>query len=585
MRRYGLAIALLAGAVLAVGGAWRWREHRRMERIVTAVPTVPDLRGKAAKLGQALAAAETLVRTSGRALEGVAELGRIYHANDYRAQAEVCWRLLHQQQPQEARWAYYLADLRRTASDYEEMAALLGETVAEAPDYAPAWLQLAEQAFKTGDAVTAERGYRRRLELVPGDPYARLGLARLAWQDGRREEARREIEAIVREVPQFPSSHNLYAEMLAAAGDEVGAARERQLAKDAGRFREADDPWLRELQAWCYDPKRLFMFGTVDYQLGRGDRGLSYFERAVELVPDDPAGYEMLGDLCLKLGQPARAREQFERSLALAADLHPPPALYVLLSQSCRDLHQPEEALKAAERGLARYPDTPELHNAKGAALADLRRHEEAVVSYRKAVALNANDPDTNFNLAASLLALGQGEEAVARLKRSLMLRPRFPQPLALLGRIEMDSGRMEEARHYFQLLIEGNPDQPQGRQLMALWHLQAGRTAESKRAADEAERQYRTGLELAPEQPELNASLGALYLVQGRFTDALKPLEALQRVRPEDPQTALFLGQTYAALGQREEAKRILTRGVMLAEKAGRKETAAYCREILQGL
>ncbi|HTP84855.1 MAG TPA: tetratricopeptide repeat protein, partial [Alphaproteobacteria bacterium] len=75
------------------------------------------------------------------------------------------------------------------------------------------------------------------------------------------------------------------------------------------------------------------------------------------------------------------------------------------------------------------------------------------------------------------------------------------------------------------------------------------------------------------------------LYLIEGRFTDAVAPLEAYHRLQPDDPQTALFLGQAYAATGRREQARQILAEGVRLAERAGNTTTARHCREILDQL
>ncbi len=584
-RKYLFALALLAAAAALGAGAWHWREGRRLERIVAAMPARPSLSGRPEQLARALDEASALVRGRSTLREGLAQLGRLYHANGYRAEAETCWRLLRGLEPGEPRWPYYLADLRRTASDYGEVEKLLEATLTLAPDYAPAWLQRAEQAFKTGNADLAERDYRRRLELVPGDPYARLGLARLALQAGRRPEARRTIEEIVRDVPDFPSSHNLLAEMLAAEGEEAGARRERELGRAAGRFREADDPWLSELSAWCYDPKRLFVLGTMEYQLGRGDRGLGYFRRALELAPEDPAGYEMLGDLYLKLGQPQAAAETLERCLQLPVAGRPPPVVFVLLSQSYRDSKDPGRALEAAERGLQRSGSAPELWNAKGAALADLQRHDDAIVAFREAIALNANDTEANFNLGASLLALGRTAEGVQAMRRSLVLQPRFAPALALLGQIEMEVGDLAAAESYLRRLLEANPTQPQARQLMAYWHFQSGQAAEKSGAVPRAEQHYRDGLALDAASPQLQASLGTLLLVQGRFADAIAPLEALRGERPEDPQAALFLGQAYAAVGRTAEAKRVLAAGAELAERQGNRTTAAHCREILQHL
>ena len=97
--------------------------------------------------------------------------------------------------------------------------------------------------------------------------------------------------------------------MLTAAGDAERAAQERLLGVDSGRFREAEDPWLDELIAWCFDYGQLCVRGTVDSLTNHGDRGKSLFERAIEIRPAALTAYELLGNSYLDLNEPARARE------------------------------------------------------------------------------------------------------------------------------------------------------------------------------------------------------------------------------------------------------------------------------------
>jgi len=584
VKTFAAMAALFAAVAVASALAWHW--YRLPARVQAGLPAVPaDLAKKPAELGRRIAAAEALTHNRTRALDGAADLGRLYHANGYLREAEACWRLLRAEQPREARWCYYLADLRRTAGDDAAVATLLAETVRLAPDYATAWLQLADFEFKTGRTDAAEAHYGRRLDLVPSDPYARLGLARVALQRGKRGDARQLIEQIVHDTPDFSTAHNLYAEMLAADGQAEEAFRQRNLGREAGRFREADDPWIEELHGWCYDPKRLALLGTTAYQTRRGDRGVTFLQRAVQLAPDDPAGYESLGILYLQLGKPAEAQPAFERGLRLPDRGHDHVMLAVNLAESLRLQQHSEDALRVVREALADAPFAYELHSELGAVLVDLRRIEESVQAYREAVALAPDDADSNFSLGSNLLALGQREEAIRYLKRSLTLQPTYPKALILLGHLALDAGQLEEARRYWQPLYDSHPEQPTARHVLALYHLRAGEAAGAKKDFASAEQHYREGLVIDPDHAEIEASLGVLCLMQGRPADALIPFEAYHRLRPKDAQSSLFLGQVYAQLGRVAEARKILAEGEELAERSGNHVTAGHCREILEHL
>ena len=591
-RRAGAGRWLAAGLgllLLAVGatGVHAWRQQQLVGRIRAALPPPPELAGWPPELGERLAAAQAQARSARArtALAGVAELGRLYHANAFFAEAERCWRLLRAAQPGEARWCYYLSDLRRTAGDDGEMFGFMAEAAKLAPGYSAVWLHLADMQLKLGQLEAARRDYERRLALLPGDRYARLGLTRVALQQGRRADARTLIEQLVKDAPEFSSAHNLFAELLAAAGDSAAADRERWLGRNTVRFREAADPWLDELGDWCYDYERVCVLGDIESQTRHYDRARTFYQRAIQLRPGDPSAYELAGAMELKAEDPARARDILERALARLPPGKPTIMTYVDLAHAYRLLKQPGEAVRVIRLGIERLGDQYEFDDALGVALGDLGRHEESVAALRTAVAKSPNDANANYNLAVALLAVRRLDEAIPALRRSLALKPTFPEALALLAQIEMDSGRWQEAMQYLQPLFESRPEMPQARQLMALWHLIAGAEAEKQHDLAEAAQHYRAGLNILPNHPELQMRYGTLCLVQGQFADAITALEAYHRSEPGNPTSAFFLGQAYAGAGRRDEARKVLTEGAELADRMGNATTAQYCREILRQL
>lgn len=571
-----------AGVAAALGAGMLWRRHAEREQLRASLPAMPNVSAQPVALGAALHGAGQKALSARQSLEGVGELARLYHANGYYKEADACWRILHAEQPREARWCYYLADLRRMASDYAGMASFLEQTVRLAPDYASAWFKLAELEFKTGQVDAAERDYRRRLALLPGDPYARIGLARVALQHDRRDEGQRLIEQLVREVPAFAQARNLYAEMLAERGDADGANMQRFVVRLCGRFREADDPWLEELRAWCYDPSRLAVWASIEDMTNHGDHGVALLERAMRIDPDDARGYDELGRVYLHLGNAAKALPLFEQGVKLpnaSADL------YAVLTQTYVDLNQPDKALQAIEQGLALMPDAPELHTARGIALQAAGRLGEAVEAFRLAVQRAPNVCEAHFNLGNALLQLGRRDEAYVSLKRALELVPTFPKALIVLGQAELEAGRLDSAAQYVRPLYKFYPGLVSARRLMTWWCLQSGTTAARAGHMDEAERDLRDGLAINPDLPELRGRLGLLYAQEGRFAEARDHLETYHRLQPTEPMASLFLGQVYAHLGRTDDARRLLSEGEQLARQSGDKATEEQCAQALQRL
>lgn len=576
-----ILLAVVTLAALGGTGGYFWQREARTARVRAGLPTLPAT-GSNATLQDLLVQARAAATTG--QLDAVAELGRLCHANEFRREAEACWRLLIHEQPREARWHYYLADLQRMTGDQAGAEASLERTVAADDTAATAWLQLAEMKFKSGRRDDAETAYLRRLALLPGDPYAEMGLARLAQLKGRPEETTTRLERVLQQHPKFSAAQNLYAELQAAAGREDLADLHRWLGREAGRFREADDPWMEELNERCHDPRRLCHLGVIAYQTNQGDRGRARFERALALAPTDPLPYEMLGSLLLELGSAEPARALLADGIARAERTPPSPMHYLRLSEAARTLSQTEPARQALVDGLRRHPDSPELLHARGNQLKAEGRTEEAAASYRRALELNPAFVEADFALAVLLLETGRPAEAVKALNHALGMQPTFPKVRLLLARLEMEVGRFDEAGRHLLPLLKANPGSPEIRQIVSSWRLQAGRAAEKTDAAA-AELHYRAGLALVPDHPDLNAGLGVRLLVTDRVEEAVPLLETYHRLQPANAQAALFLGQAYARTGRMAEARGVLTAGLEQAQRSGTATTVRNFQEILSML
>ena len=573
---------LVVGLVLAASAGWAgWRIHATRQ-LRAAVPVIPDLTGRPPALAAALAAAMQQALVPSTATDGLAELGRLYQANNLMPQAEACWRILLRRAPGDGHWSYFLATLARTRGDDEAMAAWLRKSVESAPGYAPAWLKLAEWEFKTGAIDRAEADYRRRLTLAPGDPYAQLGLVRIAIARNQRQDARRQLEALAAAQPRFYPAHNLLAEILAQAGDQTGAAAQRQLGRAALRFREADDPWLDELKTRCFDVTQLSVWASIELSTDHSDHGIGLLERAIRIAPQDPTAYADLGQVYLQLHDPRRAQEILAQAVGLPGA---PAEAYAGLSDAWRALGQPTEAIAAARHGLARLPTDGNLETALANSLRAAGQIDEALAAYRRAAQAAPNLAETQFNLGSALLQRHQVDEAREALQRALALKADFPPALLALGRLSLTAGDLDTAGRCARTLYAADPASAENRQLMAWWGLQAGNAAAQAGRSAEAEQHLLAGIAAEPQMPELQARLGVLYGQQGRYAEALATLQKYRELAPDEPMASAFLGQACLQLGRRAEARRFLSAGRDMAARRGDAAVAAFCERLLAGL
>jgi HemY protein len=571
--------AAFIGLAVAGYAVWKQQAAAKLRRLL---PPIPNVSGRPAGLAVALADAEHQATSAGSSDAGLAELGRIYQANNFLPQAEACWRQLMQREPDDGHWTYYLADLSRSGGDDDAMGGWLRKTVEISPDYSTAWLKLAEWEFKTGQVDQSGRDYLQRLSLTPGDPYAQLGLARVALAHDQRDAAAHQIESIVQQVPTFYPAHNLLAEILAQRGDAAGAKVQRALGRAALRFREADDPWLEELRSRCFDVDRICLWASIDLTTNHGDHGIALLERAIQIAPDDPVPFVDLGQIYLQIRDPATARQKFESAI----DQPKAPAdAFAGLSDALRALKRPDLAENAARRGLERSPNDANLETALGNAQREQGQVDDAIATFRLATQHAPTVAETFYNLGSAQLLRGPSAEAEENLRHALALKETYAPALAALGRICLAAGKTEEAGRYISLLYQTAPQAPDASRLMGVWCLQAATASAKAGQLADAERELRQGLTAAPDLPELNARLGLLLGQQGRYADSLPPLEAYRKLQPKEALASLFLGQAYANLGRTADARQCLNDGETLARDSGQQQVQSLCSRLLQTL
>jgi Flp pilus assembly protein TadD len=211
------------------------------------------------------------------------------------------------------------------------------------PENPKAWHDRAELEFAAGETAAAEAACRRALLLDPlhlaaattlanvllnrGDldeartlferletggiapPHVVTALGAVAYKQGRLDEARRRLEAVVAAQPKAIMARYCLARTLDCLGDTLGARE--QLDRAA-----ATAPSLKESQVWPR-ARRLRDEGENSFRDGALTDALKVLVEALHLDPEDPVTQNDLGVVLNALGQTARARECFERALLL----------------------------------------------------------------------------------------------------------------------------------------------------------------------------------------------------------------------------------------------------------------------------
>jgi tetratricopeptide (TPR) repeat protein len=373
--------------------------------------------------------------------------------------------------------ALALLDRPDRAGNLAAAVARLERALAADPRFARAHAALARAALslydETHDTAWADRARdaaQEALRLDPRDVDVRRTLARTLASRGRLEEAVDEFKQALAQKPGSDETRRLYADVLADAGQgdaaleqarEAVALRPDYLPNQmslgwvhyaAGRYADAvaayrrgaeiqpDNSWPQMMlgtslqlagdlpgAAAAYeravriapDARAWSNLGYVYYATGRLPEARRAYEEALRLEPKSPTMRRSLGDVRARLGDEAKAREDWAASL-----------------------EQSRAALRVNPRSV------PELKNA-GVCLAKLGRKGEALEKARQLASAGPSSGEAQYGAAAVRALAGDARGALEALDRALSLGAS-----ARFAREDDDFGALR-SRPEFQKVLE----------------------------------------------------------------------------------------------------------------------------------
>jgi tetratricopeptide (TPR) repeat protein len=228
-----------------------------------------------------------------------------------------------------------------------------------------------------------------------------------------------------------------------------------------------------------------------------------------------------------------------------------------------------EDAAEEYRRFLQLSPKSWEARSNLGVVYAQLGRFDEAVSQYREALARHPSAVAVRYNLAVALYKGVRFGEAATELEAVLKSQPDHPQAPLLLADCRLLLGDWKQVIAILDPLLERDPDnkailymigtalmrdhQSERGQRVLDRILRQGDSAEahlvlaiaSREANDDiaAEKELRRALELDPDLPTANGTLGAVLVRMGEGAAAVAALQREIEVNPNHFDSHLLLG------------------------------------------
>jgi tetratricopeptide (TPR) repeat protein len=182
---------------------------------------------------------------------------------------------------------------------------------------------------------------------------------------------------------------------------------------------------------------------------------------------------------------------------------------------------------------------------------------------YKATIALQPDAYIIHINLAAIYLDRDDFKNAEQELRAADRVAPDYPLILDDFGLLNLKLKRYDDALGYLIRSIVKNPKMPQPHLYLAQVYRQTGH-------ADDAEKEYRTTIDLAPLSQSAHAGLGEFYFDQGRLQEAERQFQESLRAA-KTLRGYWGLGLVYWREGRYAEAEHAFQDAEALVPSSGR--------------
>jgi tetratricopeptide (TPR) repeat protein len=265
----------------------------------------------------------------------------------------------------------------------------------------------------------------------------------------------------------------------------------------------------------------------------------------------------MAGALHVAAGRLPEARDAFRHASQMVADADPAFRSLALVQMQ---IGEPGEAVRLLTRLSGRAPKDLQARRLLAQALAANGQPEEAVQTLEEAHALDADDPEVAFLLAAAYLQARRVDRAERLFAKVAAARP-IPQTWVLIGRTYRDFRLFDQARAALNKALAQDPTTRRAHYYLGTLAVMS----EGDIPLEEAIREFRAELKVAPNDAVVNLRLGMALADTRHEEAALRPLEIAARLAPS---AVAFhhLGRCQLAVGRAAEAIKSLRRALELA-------------------
>ena len=196
--------------------------------------------------------------------------------------------------------------------------------------------------------------------------------------------------------------------------------------------------------------------GILYNQLGKPQKAINCFEKAIQINPNSANGYYSLGVIFTQLGESQKAINYYEKAIQINPNF---ANAYYSLGVIFAQLEESQKAISCYEKAIQINPNHIHAHNNLGVIFAQLGESQKAINCFEKAIQINPNHIDAHNNLGTILNELGESQKAISCYEKAIQINPNFANAYYNLGTILNELGESQKAISCYEKAIQINPN------------------------------------------------------------------------------------------------------------------------------
>ena len=383
--------------------------------------------------------------------------GMILHANGF--DPRKYYKLALDEEPENARWSYYLGLLDVAVGDSVSALQYFKQTELLDATYIPLQTRLGELYVGLGELETAKDYFKG----VDSD-YAKVALAQLAAEEG--------LWRDVLEILDDTSIRAAASLVLTAKAKMDGYPVKPYVAVDMGY--QMNDPWLAEVEAKCILAPHLVTQAQTDFISGNIESAERLLRRAIKIDPSEKDARLAIANILLMADR--LSKESIEEAIVhLEAGLQSDPEYVMTRTKFGWALYLAQRFDEAKKVWLSILKDEPR-HGPALANLAQLaynqKQYQNSYNYYERAFAVPVDSPfamsenpsfqaETLYRFCLVAKQLGKKQQSILLLEKAILLSPSSISAQFELGNLYLGEKQFVKAVQHLEIANALQPDNP----------------------------------------------------------------------------------------------------------------------------